>query len=86
MEFPLPHDPAHIAASENKQAIEDIVFALAEEAGADRPRELARELCLIIEGTYVTRHVTGNKQAADIARSIANRAIEAACPSAKQAG
>ena len=34
MEFPLPHEPAHVAASRNKQAIEDIVCALAREAGA----------------------------------------------------
>src|SRR5207342_1985057 len=28
MEFPLPHEPAHVAASLNKQAMEDIVLAL----------------------------------------------------------
>src|SRR5262249_44356284 len=49
MEFPLPHEPAHIAAAQNKQAIEDIVYALAVEAGAPDPRALAKELCLIME-------------------------------------
>jgi AcrR family transcriptional regulator len=34
MEFPLPHEPAHIAAAQNKQAIEDIVYGLVVEAGA----------------------------------------------------
>src|SRR5262249_19800631 len=34
MEFPLPHDPAHIAAAKSKQAIEDMVHGLAVEAGA----------------------------------------------------
>jgi AcrR family transcriptional regulator len=34
MEFPLPHDPAHRAARANKAAIEEIVFELAERAGA----------------------------------------------------
>jgi hypothetical protein len=86
MEFPLPHDPAHVAASQNKQAIEDIVCALAEEAGATEPRELARELCLIVEGAYVTRHVTGNSQTVDIARGIAQRVIGAHCPDSRQAG
>lgn len=80
MEFPLPHDPAHVAASQNKQAIEDFVLTLAEEAGADDPRALARELCLIIEGAYVTRHVTGNKETVDIARRIAKLVLASHCP------
>jgi AcrR family transcriptional regulator len=82
MEFPLPHEPAHIAASENKKAIEDILHALAVEAGADDPRALAQELCLVMEGTYVTRHVTGNKQTIDIARRIASLVIASHCPQA----
>jgi len=80
MEFPLAHEPAHIAAAQNKQAIEDIVYSLAVEAGAAKPRELARELCLIMEGAYVTRHVTGNKQTVDIARRIAALVITSGCP------
>jgi AcrR family transcriptional regulator len=80
MEFPLPHEPAHVAASQNKQAIEDIVSAIAEEAGADKPKLLAQELCLIMEGAYVTRHVTGNKNTVDIARRIADLAISSRCP------
>ncbi len=80
MEFPLPHEPAHIAASQNKQAIEEIVSAISEEAGADEPTLLAQELCLIMEGAYVTRHVTGNKNSVDIARRIADLAISSRCP------
>ena len=80
MEFPLPHEPAHVAASQNKQAIEDIVNAISEEAGADDPKSLAQELCLIMEGAYVTRHVTGNKNTVDIARRIADLAISSRCP------
>ena len=79
MEFPLPHDPAHVLASKNKQAIEDIVHALAVEAGAAEPRRLARELCLIAEGAYVTRHVTGNKDTIAIARGIAALVIASRC-------
>jgi AcrR family transcriptional regulator len=80
MEFPLPHEPAHVAAAENKKAIEDILYALAEEAAADNPRALAQELCLVIEGTYVTRHVTGNKRTIDVARRIASLLIASHCP------
>jgi AcrR family transcriptional regulator len=79
IEFPLPHEPAHVAAAHSKQAVEEIVYALALEAGADDPRELARELCLIMEGAYVTRHVTGNKQTISVARQLADLAISARC-------
>lgn len=85
MEFPLPHEPAHVLASQNKQAIEDIVHALAVEAGATVPHALAQELCLIMEGAYVTRHVTGNKQTIDIARQIARLVIASRCPTASTA-
>jgi AcrR family transcriptional regulator len=80
MEFPLPHEPAHVAAAQNKQAIEDFVHDLAAEAGAADPRGLAKQLCLIMEGAYVTRHVTGNKQTVDIARRVAELVLAAGCP------
>src|SRR5262245_1327813 len=82
MEFPLPHEPAHIAAAKNKQAIEDMVHGLSIEAGAADPRSLAKELCLIMEGAYVTRHVTGDKQSVEFARRVADLVISAACPQA----
>ena len=85
MEFPLQHEPAHILASKSKQAIEDIVHALAVEADAKDPHALAQELCLIMEGAYVTRHVTGNKQTVDIARRIASLVIASHCPDTKTA-
>jgi AcrR family transcriptional regulator len=80
IEFPLPHEPAHIAAAKNKQAIEDMVYSLAVEANACEPRSLAKQLCLIMEGAYVTRHVTGNKQTVEIARRVAQLVIASACP------
>jgi AcrR family transcriptional regulator len=77
MEFPLAHDPAHKLAAQNKQAIEDIIFELAERAGAAAPDRLAQELCLIIEGTYVSRQVTGRRETIATARRLAERAIQA---------
>ena len=85
MEFPLPHDPAHVLASKNKQAIEQIVRRLAVDAGAADPRRLAQELCLIMEGAYVTRQVTGNRDTINVARSIADLVIGAHCPEARTA-
>jgi hypothetical protein len=69
-----------VAASQNKQAMENIVFALAEEAGADDPHALSQELCLIMEGAYVTRQVTGNKDTVNIARRVARLVIASRCP------
>ena len=82
MEFPLPHEPAHVAAAQHKQAIEEIVHDLAAQAGAADPRELARALCMIMEGAYVTRQVTGNKLSIDIARRVADLVIAAHIPEA----
>lgn len=79
MEFPLPHEPAHIAAANSKRAVEEMVHELAAEAGAADPRALAKELCLIMEGAYVTRHVTGDRETVAIARRLADLAIAAAC-------
>jgi AcrR family transcriptional regulator len=87
MEYPLPHEPAHVAAAQHKQAVEDIIHDLAECASAADPRALARELCLILEGAYVTRQVTGNKASIEVARRIAELVIAAHLPeSARGAG
>ncbi len=40
MEFPLQHDPAHLAAARSKKAIEDLVAEIATQAGAENPRGL----------------------------------------------
>jgi AcrR family transcriptional regulator len=80
MEFPLPHDPAHQAAARSKQSMEALIERIAIEAGALQPRALAQELCLIMEGVYVTKHVTRNPQAVDLARRIAQRVIAVHLP------
>lgn len=77
MEFPLPHEPAHLAAAQHKRAIEAIVSELAEQAGAANPTALAQELCMVMEGAYVTRQVTGDPQTIAIARRVADRVIAA---------
>lgn len=84
MEFPLKHDPAHEAALRNKVAIEDLVFELAERANASDPAALAQELCLIIEGAYVTRSITHDPGTIDIARRLADRVIDMYLDSTKQ--
>jgi AcrR family transcriptional regulator len=81
IEFPLPHEPAHVAAAKSKAAFERIVREIAERAGADDPAALAQELMLIMEGAYVTRHVTGKPETIHIARRLGERAIAARVPS-----
>lgn len=80
IEFPLPHEPAHVEAMRSKQAIEGIVRDLADRAGASDPAALAEELCLIMEGAYITRHVSKNSETMRIARRLAERAIQAHLP------
>jgi AcrR family transcriptional regulator len=75
MEFPLPHDPAHELAKQSKLAIEQMVFDIAERAGAKDPQALAEELCMVIEGCYVTRTVMNDPGTIDIARRLADMAI-----------
>ena len=86
LEYPLPHEPAHIAAASHKRAIEDIAHDLAARAGAADPRRLARELCLVMEGAYVTRQVTGDKQGIDVARRVADLVIAAHLPETARGG
>lgn len=79
IEFPLAHDPVHRVAADNKAAIEQLIHDLAAEAGADDPRALARELCLVMEGTYVTRHVSGKLDTVSVARRVADLVIQSRC-------
>lgn len=63
-----------------KRAIEEIICQIADRAGASDPSALAEELCLISEGAYVTRQVTGNRQTVDIARRVADRVLAGHAP------
>lgn len=82
IEFPLPHEPAHMAAAQHKRAIEEMVYEVAVRVDAADPRGLARELCLIMEGAYITRHITGDPQTIAIARRVADLVIAAHLPGA----
>jgi hypothetical protein len=86
LEYPLRHDPAHVAAAQHKQAMEAIVRDLAARAGAVDPEQMARELCLIMEGAYVTRQVTGDRRSIKVARQIADLVIAAHLQDAARAG
>ncbi|MGD2109428.1 MAG: TetR/AcrR family transcriptional regulator [Phycisphaerae bacterium] len=72
VEFPLPHDPAHKAAAENKRAIQGIIHDLAQRAGAVDPDAFAEKFSILMEGTYVTQQVTQNPRATRIAGQLAD--------------
>jgi AcrR family transcriptional regulator len=82
MEFPLPHDPAHVAALKAKQSFEDVVHDILARGQAADPRTAAREVCLICEGAYVTRHLTGDRGTIDLARRVAELVITRHLPAA----
>lgn len=82
MEFPRAHEPEHIAAAQHKEAIEGFVHKLAVKAGAENPHQLARALCLIMEGAYVTRQVTRDARSGEVARQVADLVIAAHVPQA----
>jgi AcrR family transcriptional regulator len=75
VEFPLPHDPAHQAAAENKHRIEAMIRDLAARAGSPDPRAFAETFSLLMEGTYVTKQVTRNARAAVVAGQLAGTLI-----------
>ena len=70
--------PAHRAAAEHKRSIVDYLERLCSEAGAPEPRHLAEQLALLKEGAIATAHVRGMPEAAQIAKDMAARMIEAA--------
>jgi AcrR family transcriptional regulator len=71
VQYPLPHDPAHIAAREHKHKMEDILRELAGYAGAKDPQKLAEELALLMEGAYVTQQVMGDRNPVEIGKRLA---------------
>lgn len=82
VQFPLPHDPAHIAAAEHKLSMEAIIREIAGYAHASDPAALAQELSLVLEGAYVTRQITGAADTGEVARRIGVLLIERQLPAA----
>jgi AcrR family transcriptional regulator len=79
-EFPLPHDPVHLAAAEHKRLMEMILRDTALRAGASDPIALAEQLSVILEGAYVTRQVTRNERTTEIARKLGDALFDKYLP------
>ena len=80
VEFPLKHDPVHMAAAEHKRSMEEMIRQLGAYAGANDPEQLSQEISMVLEGAYVTRHVTHNDQTVQIARRLVQMLVEKHVP------
>ena len=67
--------PCHIACAEHKRLVCDYITELATAAGAQKPKELAKQLDLLIEGAIVNAHIQGDLWAAERAKPIAQALI-----------
>jgi AcrR family transcriptional regulator len=76
-EFGDQDHPAHRAAAEHKRSIVEYLKRLCSDAGASDPARLAEQLALLKEGAIATAHVRGMPGAAQIAREMAARMIDA---------
>ena len=70
-EFSSHDDPNHIVSAEHKRLVRDYICGLAEQAGVVDSKALAGQLNLLLEGAIVEAHVSGNTEAAKLAKSMA---------------
>ena len=79
-EFSSHEDPKHIVSAEHKRLVRLYIRDLAEQAGAREPEVLAGQLNLLLEGAIVDAYVSGNKNAAMLAKTMAmvfvNQAVD----------
>ncbi|WP_290653075.1 TetR/AcrR family transcriptional regulator [Aquisalimonas sp.] len=75
VQYPKHDHPIHQAAAEHKRFRIEYVADLAEKAHLKEPRELARQLVLLIEGATVLVQVTGDQSLVATARNAARALI-----------
>lgn len=78
-EFSPQDDPSHILSAEHKRSMREYLGGLALAANAKEPQHLASQLNLLLEGAIVDAHVSGNKNAAKLAKSMAEVFVAQAC-------
>ena len=77
-EYSSQEAPNHILSAEHKRLVREYIRGLAEQAGAIDPEALSRQLHLLLEGAIVEAHVSGNLDAASLAKSMATVFVERA--------
>lgn len=79
-EFPDGQHPAHLAAIGHKQQVRDWFRALAVDADAHDPDQLADELLIVLNGAYATGAVLDGATYGRRALTMARRLVDDACP------
>ena len=77
-EYSEEDSPIRDISKQFKKHMWDYVRSLAEEAGAEKPKELADQLCLLLEGAIVTAQVSQKPNAAKTAKKMAKEMIDSA--------
>jgi len=71
-------EPNHIVSAEHKRLVRDYIRTLAEQAGANNADALSKQLNLLLEGAITDAYVSGNNDAANMAKAMAAVFIEQA--------
>jgi len=77
-EYADQQDPNHLMCADHKRLVRDYIKELAQQAGIDNVEALSAQLHLLLEGAIVEAHVSNNKNAAELARSMATVFVEMA--------
>jgi AcrR family transcriptional regulator len=77
-EFPELDHPIHRAAAEHKSDIRAVIRALAAEAGARDPDELAAHLCLLVQGAIIHSQIRKSIDPVHEARAAAELFVRTA--------
>lgn len=79
-EYQDPAHPIHIQSSEHKNLMLDYIEKIAQAAKLNKPKTIARQLMLLIEGAIVTAHFGHTTNPAQDARKAAKILINHALP------
>ena len=77
-EFSETSSPVREICREYKKLMRDYIRELAQQAGANKPAELAEELAILLEGAIVTAQVSQNTNAAEVAKRVAKTLVSEA--------
>jgi AcrR family transcriptional regulator len=69
-EYSSPKNPSHVLSAEHKRLVREYIQGMAEQAGAKNPKELSCKINLLLEGAIVEAYVSGNSEAASLAKSM----------------
>ncbi len=77
-EFPDEGSRARVVALAHKEAMRKRLFNLCRAIGANRPKALANQLLMLIDGAYTTAGILGKRDAVNATASAAEVLIDAA--------